>query len=75
MFGRAPDVRDGEYEERRALLPRIVSGKLIWLKKYRRVFVSSMCGGFFYNWLSYEVEKQNRYMAFFGPCDKNINVG
>jgi len=72
MFCRVPEVRDGEYEERLSLLPRIVSGKLVWFRKYRRTFVSSMAGGFFYNWLPGEIEKQNRYAAFFGPCDKNI---
>jgi len=72
MFGRHPDVRDGEYEERLSFLPRIVSGKFIWFRKYRRTFVSSMAGGFFFNWLPNEVEKQNLYAAFFGPCDKDI---
>lgn len=72
MFRRYPEVRDGEYEERFSILPRIVSGKLVWFSKYRRTFVSTMVGGFFFNWLPEEIEKQNRYVAFFGPCDKRV---
>ena len=72
MFRRMPDVRNGEYEERRSFLPRIVSGRFIWFKKYRRTFVSSMAGGFISNWLPDETEKQHRYCAFFGPCHNRL---
>lgn len=54
--GRWPDGYNGEYEEVRAILPIIVSGQLIWIRRYRRTFVSTMAGGFVKSWLP---EKNN----------------
>ncbi len=50
-WGGWPSERRGEYEEVIAVLPIVVSGKLIWLRRYRRTFVSTMCGGFVRTWL------------------------